>query len=221
MKMLMLAALAILQAPPAPPAPKESPKDVLEKMQKFYERTQDFKAEFRQTRTEKAFERKQIFDGTVRFKKPGKMRWDYRTPEKKLFVSDGKTLWLYEPEDNQAFKQSLSESALPVAVTFLFGQGKLTKEFEVSAATDTGDAVDPADVSVKLSPKAPTAQYKFIVLEIDPKDFHVKQSFVHDTQGNINQVTFSKVELNTKQADSLFSWSPPPGTKIIKPGDIR
>jgi len=96
-------------------------------MQRFYDRTQEFKADFRQTLTNPVYGRKQVFDGIVRFKKPGKMRWDYQTPEKKLFVSDGKVLWVYEPEDAQAYKQSLTDSALPTAVAFLFGQGKLTR----------------------------------------------------------------------------------------------
>src|SRR5215471_9881004 len=198
----------------AQPAPAE----IVDKMQKFYERTQDFKAEFRQIQFEKVFGRKRVYDGSVKFKKPGKMRWDYKTPEKKLFVSDGKTLWLYEPEDNQAFKQSLTESALPTAVTFLSGQGKLDKEFDVTMA-EAGDAeVEAGDYAIKLTPKQPTAQYKYIVLVVDPKDFHVKQSVIHDTQNNTNQVSFNKVELNTKIPDGQFNWSPPAGVKVVKPG---
>ncbi len=209
---MWLLVLALVQQP--------APKDIVDKMQKFYERTQDFKADFRQVRTDKAFGRKLTFDGTVKFKKPGKMRWDYKTPEKKLFVSDGKVLWVYEPEDEQAFKQPLTESTLPTAVTFLTGQGKLEKDFDVTMA-DKEDPVEAGDYALKLTPKAPTAQYKYIVLDVDPKTFQVKQSFIHDTQGNTNQVTFLKVELNTKIPDSLFSFTPPPGTKIVRPDAIR
>src|SRR5262249_43161783 len=132
----------------AQPAPAE----IVDKMQKFYERTQDFKADFRQVQTDKVFGRKRVFDGTVKFKKPGKMRWDYKTPEKKLFVSDGKTLWLYEPEDNQAFKQSLTDSALPTAVTFLSGQGKLEKEFDVTMAEGPDAEAEAGDYAIRLSP---------------------------------------------------------------------
>jgi outer membrane lipoprotein carrier protein len=198
----------------AQPAPAE----IVDKMQKFYERTQDFKADFRQVQTDKVFGRKRVFDGTVKFKKPGKMRWDYKTPEKKLFVSDGKTLWLYEPEDNQAFKQNLADSALPTAVTFLSGQGKLEKEFDVAMA-EAGDVeAEAGDFAIKLVPKQPTNQYKYIVLVVDPKDFHVKQSVIHDSQNNTNQVSFAKVELNTKIPDGQFNWAPPAGVKVVKPG---
>src|SRR5215510_10945238 len=185
---------ALLLAQPAPA-------EIVDKMQKFYERTQDFKGEFRQVQTDKVFGRKRVYDGSVKFKKPGKMRWDYKSPEKKLFVSDGKTLWLYEPEDNQAFKQSLTESALPTAVTFLSGQGKLDKEFDVTAA-EAGDAeAEAGDYTIKLTPKAPTAQYKYILLVVDPKHSHVKQSVIHETERKSNRLSFNKVELNTKMAD--------------------
>ena len=202
---------------PAPPS--AAPREIVDKMQKFYDRTQDLRASFRQTLINPVYGRKQVFDGTVKLKKPGKMRWDYETPEKKLFVSDGKVLWVYEPEDQQAFRQTLSESALPTAVAFLFGQGKLADEFDISLATDQAP-LEPGDHLLKLVPKTPSAKYKFIVLDVDAKTFQVKQSVICDTQGNINQVAFSKVELNPHLGDGLFNWSPPAGTKIVKPGQI-
>jgi outer membrane lipoprotein carrier protein len=71
-----------------------------------------------------------------------------------------------------------------------------------------------------LTPRQPTAHYKYIVLDIDPKTYAVKQSFIYDTQGNINQVSFRKVELNTRPSDSLFNWSPPAGTKVVRPEQV-
>ena len=197
-----------------------TPAEIVDRVQKFYERTQDFKADFRQTLINQAFGRKQVSDGTVRFKKPGKMRWDYATPEKKLFVSDGKVLWMYEPEDHQAFRQSLGDSTLSSALTFLAGQGRLDKEFDVAMAEDPAHFGEPGDHVIRLTPKTPTARYKSIVLDVDPRTFQVKQTFIFDTQNNINQVSFSKVMLNQKINDARFTWSPPPGTKIVKPGQV-
>jgi outer membrane lipoprotein carrier protein len=216
-----LAWLLALTLQAAAPDSSAAAREIAEKVQKFYDRTQDFKADFRQTQINPTFGRKVVFDGLVRFKKPGRMRWDYKTPEKKLFVSDGKVLWVWEPEDNQAFKQNLADSKLPTAVTFLVGQGRLDKEFDITLAPAGGDAIEAGDHALKLTPKAPTAQYKYIVLDVDPKDFHVKQSFVHDTQGNINQVAFRNVALNTKIPDGVFVWAPPPGTKIVNPDKLR
>jgi len=214
---LLMLAVAMQAQAAAPTA--TSPDQLVAKMQRFYDQTRDFKADFEQTLSSAVFGRKQVSRGTVRLKKPGKMRWDYVSPEKKLFVSDGKVLWVYEPEDNQAFRQLLAESALPTAVTFLFGKGDLTREFDVRAVSPD-KSYDPGDEVVELLPKKPTAHYKRIVLELDPRSHQVKQSFIFDTQGNVNQVRFTKVELNTKMADSVFLWSPPAGTKVVKPGQL-
>src|ERR1700722_9738719 len=67
--------------------------------------------------------------GTLWLKKPGKMRWEYRSPRVKLFVSDGKDAWFYVPEDRQARKttaKKLDDIRSPLA--FLLGKTKLEKE---------------------------------------------------------------------------------------------
>src|SRR5580765_6424131 len=76
--------------------------------------------------------------GTLWLKKPGKMRWEYRSPREKLFVSDGKTAWFYVPEDRQARKtaaKKLDDIRSPLA--FLLGKTKLEKELRgLSLASD-------------------------------------------------------------------------------------
>src|SRR5262245_57990795 len=120
-------------APKAEPAaPTQSADDALAKVQAFYVGTKKLKADFKQTYTQPTFGRSSTSTGKVYVSKPGKMRWDYKTPTTKHFISDGTTLWVYEPEAKQAFKQSLGNTLLPVAVTFLYGQGDLKKDFTPS-----------------------------------------------------------------------------------------
>ena len=67
--------------------------------------------------------------GTLKLKKPGKMRWDYRSPEEKLFVSNGKDAWLYLPKEKQVRKSSLKKmDDLRSPLAFLLGKSKLQKE---------------------------------------------------------------------------------------------
>ena len=75
--------------------------------------------------------------GEVMFKKPGRMRWDYEKPDKSSYITDGGVLWLYEPDDKQAFKQKLESSQLPAALSFLTGKGKLATEFDITFAGKT------------------------------------------------------------------------------------
>ena len=107
-------ACALLAATPAAAPSRLELAAVVDKVQKRYDGANDFRARFTQTLTSTAMGRKTNSAGGVMFKKPGRMRWDYDKPEKATYVSDGGVLWLYEPDDQQAFKQEL-KSSQPVA----------------------------------------------------------------------------------------------------------
>src|SRR5512141_664672 len=72
-------------------------------VQAYYEQTRDLEADFVQTYTYASFGRSQTSRGTLRVKKPGKLRWDYAEPTKKTIVVNGSRLVQYEPEENQAY----------------------------------------------------------------------------------------------------------------------
>lgn len=227
--LLAVAATVPMQAPAdaqaAPPvgvpaqAQTKAVADIVERMQKVYEGTNDMRARFSQ-QTQGMMAKRQA-SGEVLLKKPGKMRWDYEKPEKKLFVADGTQLWVYEPEDEQAFKQSLSSSQLPAQVSFLFGKGRLSDEFDITLLDEKGkDAQglgEPGDHRLKLVPRVATAQYRYLLFVVDPRTFLVKETVVHDQQGGQNRIRFSAIETNLKGGidDARFRFTPPAGTKII------
>ena len=123
----LLTALAAPQRLLAAPPPVEQ---VVAKMQAFYNKTKDLKGGFKQVYTNLLYNRKRTSYGYLYVKKPGMMRWNYVKPEKKAFIADGKELWVWEPEDKQAFRNPLSTKNLSTGLTFLLGQGDLTTEFE-------------------------------------------------------------------------------------------
>jgi outer membrane lipoprotein carrier protein len=189
-------------------------KEVVDKMQGFYEKIQDLKADFKQQVKNPTTGRTKESLGVVKLKKPGKMRWDYTKPEKKHFISDGSVLWVYEPEDQQAFKQEMKSTNLSAAVTFLSGKGKLAEEFTFELL-DAAKYGSKADYAVKLTPKQPSAQFKHIVLVVDPATFQAKQSIVTTPDGGESRVWFSGVALNKKIPDSEFKFTPPSGVRVI------
>jgi outer membrane lipoprotein carrier protein len=202
-------------AAPAAPAPGRLPLPVvIEKMQKNYDQARDFRAHFSQKYTNVAFNRTKVSSGEVAFKKGGRMRWDYDKPDPQMFISDGKTLWLYEPEDKQAFRQSLKESQLPGALSFLLGKGKLADEFEIAPAGEIAYG-NKVDYRLSLKPKQPQATYKSIYFIVDAKTFYVTETVLVNAQGDINDITFSDVKVNTKLPDTLFKWSVPAGVRTI------
>jgi outer membrane lipoprotein carrier protein len=211
-------------APPAATVPPGSRapdlRTVLERMQKRYDQAKDMRARFSQNYTRAVVGRATLSTGTLTFKKPGKMRWDYSKPEPRMFLSNGQVLWLYEPEEKQAFKQDLKSSQLPAALAFLMGKGKLADEFEVAFAKEPNDAKAelpgrPGDIRLALGPKQPQSTYKSMLFVVDPKEFLVRESVLVDSQGNSNHFIFDDLEVNTKVSDALFKWSPPAGVRVV------
>jgi outer membrane lipoprotein carrier protein len=213
--LLMAMAQAPAAAAPAAGAARLDVKAVVAEVQKRYDGAADFRARFTQTMTSSALGRKTNSAGEVMFKKPGRMRWDYQKPERSSYITDGGgVLWLYEPDDKQAFKQKLESSQLPAALSFLTGRGKLATEFDIVFAGKSPYG-SPGDYLLSLSPKAPQAQIKAILFVVDPRTFDVRESVITDGQGNVNDLVFVDIRVNTRVPDALFKFTPPAGTRVI------
>ena len=181
------------------------------KVQKFYESTQQLTAKFRQTYKNETFGTTKVSDGRLYIKKPGKMRWDYYAKKskgkkaeiEKTFVSDGTMLWMVEHDQKQYAKQDLKDNMLPVAVTFLSGKGDLRRDF--TAEIDrSGSYGKKDDYVLKLTPKKPSAQYKFLYLVVDPGNFRVKQSVVVEASDNTNHFQFYEPNTTKNVKDAWF-----------------
>lgn len=201
------------------PHASSSPEKVLSKetrgiltgIQKFYSNISEFQADFTQIFTYKIYGRKKISTGKVFFKKPGKMRWDYEAPTKRLFIADGEVLWVYEPEEAQVFKRSLSSAQLPVALRFMKGEGELTKDFNIAEPKKEEERY-----TLILTPKIPSGEYQELQLVVDRKTFEVKSSILVDPTGNTNHIQFADIKVNTGLPESGFSFVPPQGVRVIK-----
>ena len=196
------------------PKPAADAKLLVEKIQKFYDATRDLHAHFDQT-LESGIGRAKKASGEVWLKKPGKMRWDYDKPEKKLLVADGTTLWVYEEEDQQAFRQPMTSSTLPAQVSFLVGEGRLAQEFDATVVEPPGIG-GPGEVVVKLVPKASSGNYRYLLFVTDSATGQVKETVIYDQQGGTNRLRFSGLAVNTKVEDAKFKFTPPAGVKILQ-----
>ena len=192
---------------------------VIARVQSRYDQAKDFQARFTQKYSRQVVGRETVFAGQVHFKKPGRMRWDYDKPEARMFLSNGQLLWLYEPEEKQAFKQDLKSSQLPAALAFLMGKGKIADEFEVAWSSDARFG-RPDDYRLSLRPKQPQSTYKSIIFVVDPGDFSVRESVLTDQQGNANHFVFSDLTINAKVSDEVFRWSPPAGVRVVDTGKL-
>src|SRR6202046_1211632 len=108
--------------------------------------------------------------GTLWLKKPGKMRWEYRSPKDKLFVSDGKDAWFYVPDDRQARRtaaKKLEDIRSPLA--FLLGKTKLEKELRGLSLAPDVTPLQAGDVVLRGVPQGLSDQVNEIALEVTPE----------------------------------------------------
>ena len=211
---VVVAALAVVTQTQAQEKKPESAATVVARVQKYYDATKDLRAKFEQ-QLESPSRAPSKASGEVWLKKPGKMRWDYARPDKKLMVSDGATLWVYEPEDEQAYKQDLKGNALPAQVSFLLGEGRLDKEFDASMTKL--DGIGAEELALKMVPKIGTTAYRYLVFVVDGKSGQVKQTVIYGQDGSTNRLTFADVQQNKGVDDGKFKFAPPSGTHILKP----
>jgi outer membrane lipoprotein carrier protein len=159
---------------------------------------------------------KQITErGHLDIKKPGKMRWDYTSPEPKTFVSDGVKLYSYIPQDKQVIISSVGpEDEATTPALFLAGKGNLTRDF---AASLTGPLTPyPAGtLGLKLVPKTREAGYDWLILALDPGTLALRGLVTIDAEGGTSTFVFSHLKENVALPDSLFTFRIPRGVDVV------
>ncbi len=149
--------------------------EIAARVQQFYDATKTFKANFEQTYTIKVQNVKKVSTGKVTFEKPGKMNWIYDAPNGNRVMSDGNTIKVYEKENEQMFETPVKNSQYPAALSFLMGQGKLTKDFALRL-------LDPAQMKfeggyvIEGTPKDATPAYQKLLLYIDAQTNQVRRA---------------------------------------------
>jgi outer membrane lipoprotein carrier protein len=154
--------------------------------------------------------------GTLWLKKPGKMRWEYRSPEEKLFLSDGKQTWLYLPSEKQARKSALRDLGdLRSPLAFLLGKTKLEKELTgLSFATDV-QAWMPENVMLRGVPRGLEDRIEQVLLEITP-EHRIARMLIHATDDSITEYRFNGQKENIEVPDRQFRFAAPAGTEVIE-----
>jgi outer membrane lipoprotein carrier protein len=188
---------------------------VVAALQQRYESVKDFRADIAQTTRSAAFgtdaSEQMTSKGTVVFAKPGKMRWSYEEPEPSLVVSDGETLWIYDIVSREAQKLPATEGYLSgAAVQFLLGEGAIERDFEISARR-----CEEASAELRLQPRKPSSYEKLHVV-VNPQNGDLLKTTVFFVLGNVTEIAFSNIELNSNPAASLFRLDPPADVRVIE-----
>ena len=181
-----------------------------------YAALDDLSAVFRQESKVVSLGRSRKKEGTIRFKKPGRMRWDYISPDPQLIIADGEKLWYFRPGRNQVVVQELSRAfANQTPLFFLFGQGDLSTEFTWGEGDLAPDG--KGNFVLALKPRVETPDLVDLTLEVRKTDFSVFATVLQDAFGNVTRLEFSGEKENGGLADELFTFDPPPGAEVVRP----
>ncbi|HEY3975051.1 MAG TPA: outer membrane lipoprotein chaperone LolA [Candidatus Sulfotelmatobacter sp.] len=154
--------------------------------------------------------------GTLWLKKPGKMRWEYRSPREKLFVSDGRDAWFYVPADRQARKtaaKKLDDVRSPLA--FLLGKAKLEKELQGLSLAPDIEPLQSGDVVLRGVPTALADRVSEIVLEVTP-EHQIMRIVIQEVDGAATEYRFGETKEDVPIADGRFAFKPPAGTETVE-----
>lgn len=189
-----------------------SGENILSEIQNRYEKTNDLEANFVQEYIGKVTKQTNRGEGKVFFKKGGMMRWDYRTPYQKL-ISDGQTLWYYQPEEKQVLVSDISKIVKEYG--FLMGEGNLKRDFKLLQVKESKSLNENVYI-LELLPKEPHPALTKLVLIVDQKNFFIIQTDVIDEVGNVTRTRFSDIKINTNLPVHLFRFNVPPGVEVLR-----
>jgi outer membrane lipoprotein carrier protein len=188
--------------------------EFINEVQSSYRDVEAIRADFTQTYDTGGATR--VESGTVVFARGGRMRWDYREPEKKVFLSNKKEVLLYLPEEGQLNRSSVKQSEdFRVPFRLLLSRIDLRKVFSRFEDADNQFQHPPGDRVIIAYPKnADKMGYKHVVMEFGPQ-MDIRRLEIVYTNNTVMKFSFSHIDRNPTLTAAMFELTPPPGTQII------
>jgi len=185
---------------------------IIEKLEKRYARA-SFSVDFSQTSTIEALEITDDANGKGYFKNPGMMRWEYEMPEKQSIISDGKTLWIYQPEERQVMIGNSS--------TF-FGGGKggsflvlisrMKRDFKISSKKNRSSDF----YTLRLEPVEKKEDVESILLSVSKKAYEIFEISTKNVYGDETKIRMKNVRFGQDFKDSMFTFDIPEKVDVVK-----
>ena len=225
---MFAAILVVVLSAFAPPA--RDAQAVLHALEARYHRAQKLKANFFESYSD-GKGGGSAESGTVYFSRPGRMRWEYESPEEKLFIVDGTNVWFYVPADHTASRAKIGESSdwrTPLA--FLTGKtnlARLCRNIEIVGPQSGGNSSEnpsaPGNAVLRCIPRVDSGdageQVRDVLLEADPEARLVR--IVIQQPGNLTtEFRFKNWEENPSVPEIKFHFIPPAGVTVVDQADI-
>ncbi|MGO9440642.1 MAG: outer membrane lipoprotein chaperone LolA [Terriglobales bacterium] len=192
--------------------------EIAAKVDQRYNHLETLQADFTETYRGVGVSRSE--SGVLWLKRPGKMLWDYREPQPKVFVSDGKWAWFYVPGERQARKAAVKKlDDLRSPLRYLLGKTKLEKELIGLAMAVEVPPAAPGDIVLRGVPKGMEDRVSSVLLEVTPGG-EIVRMVVNEVDGSSTEYRFGNQRENQPIADQRFRFSPPPGVELIETEDL-
>ena len=187
---------------------------IVDSLQKNYDTTTDFTADFQQETEVKNINRTLKASGKLSFKRPGKMLWNYDEPKGQFVIADGKFLYFYQPDQNQVIKSPLKNAFRgDIPLSFLLGLGNLKKDFTATLQSSDGNLY-----VLRLEPKGEAGGFSEILLAVNKGSFDIMWVSVHDAANNVTTLRFANMRKGVGVKDSLFQVQIPNGADVVELG---
>ncbi len=195
-------------------APNSSLPKALQEVEAKYAKTQTLFAEFSQTNETAATGAKKQSKGIIYAKRPGKIRWETRSPDANLLVSDGRKFWFYTPpfdesEHGQVVERPANQVQTKLANALLSGSFSVLSEMKIEEKGPSRFILYPK--------KGVAGSVKRAEIEIDPKRHLIQTVILEHEGGNRSEIHLSQIDLGRKIGEELFNFVPPPNTDRINP----
>lgn len=196
-------------------AADQSADELAKAIQKKYDTVSAFETDFVHTYRGGVLKTQLTERGRLLVKKPGRMRWEYTAPEKKLFVSDGVKVYFYIPDDKRVIVSNAprdDRAASPAL--FLAGKGNLVRDFTPSIVDPPAGSA-PGSRALKLVPKTAQPDYDWLTMVVDPDTLSLRGLSYGDPQGGVSVFSFEHLKENPGMSDKEFDFRPPRGVDVV------
>jgi outer membrane lipoprotein carrier protein len=204
--------LALLACLAALSLAESTTSDLVAKIQKQYDQTRSIRADFNQETRSRAASLGTSAKGTLYFLKPRAIRWDYEKPRQQ-FVINGEKAWLFVPDENTVYLYQVDQIlSSPIVLSFFSGLGQLSETFQISELPP--EPGPPVRYRLKLLPREPESAVSRVTLWIDANSYLLVRIQTEDPLGNINQISFSNVQVDALLKPSWFAFDVPEGVRV-------
>ena len=212
---LCLGASVVVAANAAEPTAQE----LAQALQKKIDGIKDFTADFVHTYEGGVLKKQVVERGRLEVKKPGKMRWEYLSPEPKTFVSDGVKMYSYIPADKQVVVSPVPpDDQASTPTLFLAGKGSLTRDFTATLVPPPAGTPAGSARALKLVPKTRQPDYDEMTLVVDRETLAFRGLVTVDGQGGKSSFSFANLKENAGLTDKEFAFKIPRGVDVVSTG---